>query len=331
MDGGPFAVRRRAAPEIIDDRESLIRFEGARWLRLELEGCAGAEGHVRIRSPAGAAESWRPATAMIGGRHSSFFNTDRLFVRFIGPRSDRRLCRVSAVESSSGMLASTPVGAGLSETRTQVSDRRLIRLLVQRNRGRWFVCSAWLHRSGWYVSAGHCARGLQAAHRSAPLSLTDGELQFPAPADQAQIDRRSILYDVAGPGQDWAVFRLFWPAPDSETTSVTESDAPGFAVVAEVSAQRAIQVSGFGGDLNAGGQAPGPAHHTLRRASGELRGRCGRGIEYSGLFTEGMSGAPVVDAISGEVIAIHTHGLGVTGCGTPLDNETLQRALKRPL
>ncbi|MBX7058876.1 MAG: serine protease [Leptospirales bacterium] len=326
LGASPFAVRSRRMPELLSADESPLRVAGARWMRLRFEGCSRAAGGVALRDSSGARQLLKPRAGNLASQWSAFFNSDQVFAR-LQAGGESSGCRAESVEFSGGMQRSAPVGLSAHDSRQSYSSPIVLRLLVRRNAARWFVCSAFLHSSGWWITAGHCARGLQIAEQNPPASAADGELRFAPPQRQWSIDSRSIRSSVAGPGADWAIFRLGAPL---DASAPAEQFPDGLHSVEQLPvAGAAIRVPGFGGDALGVGQSPGAAHHSLRAASGQFRGGCGRGLEYSGIFTEGMSGAPALDE-NGAVFAIHTHGLGPKGCGTSLREDNLRRALAQP-
>lgn len=179
------------------------------------------------------------------------------------------------------------------------------------------------------LSAGHCFVPGTGFHQvsaivefDVPLSAANCAINSPAdPNKTFMIDPQSFPQNAvnAGPGNDWAVFRVF-PNGAGRTAFEEQGDALSLANASPV-VGASLDVIGFG--LDAGGATPcsgascsnqGQANQTLQTASGPFVGITGHRIEHRVDTCGGNSGSPITVGATGDVLGIHTHA-GCTASG----------------
>lgn len=177
-------------------------------------------------------------------------------------------------------------------------------------------CSTWILPNENLATAGQCKTGF-------------GGFSFAHFLDDSgtwrayRVDADDVDYSDAGPGDDWAVFRV---APNPET-GLTPRQAQG----RDIALSRATDLSTL--RITGHESVPGPgAGETVSDAIQQTG--TGEFVKLSGtsLFYEvdtsagtGNSGSPVIDVTTGKAVGVHTHG----GCLDGNANQGTHASLER--
>jgi len=182
-------------------------------------------------------------------------------------------------------------------------------------------CTAWIIPNGHFVSAGHCidGGGVDVVQFQVPLSLPNGTLQHPGPEDQYSVDDSTIVFVVSGVGNDWGTFEVF---PNS-VTGLLPKDAQGaFWPLVQDLGPDSIRITGYGVDgppPNHGNPPPRDSTNQTQQTNvGPNAGSSGTTMRYVTDTQGGSSGSPVIDALTGNAVGVHTHG----GCSSGNNNGT---------
>lgn len=315
---------------------TVVTVPGSAWLRLEYGGVllAGARepgrdgSFLRLTSMRDGAvmtqhlvhvEQWRDTSA--------YFNGDGVLVELLahpGTGDNRFVLDKVVVGPSIGL----DTICGTVDDRVLSFDNR-----VARNQPSG--CTSWMidDCNHCFLTAGHCAGGLNVIQFNVPLSTPGGSIQHPGPQDQYAVDAASMQTNGGqGVGNDWAYFGVF---PNS-TTQLTPFQAYGgqtFALLATpppVSGQ-AIRVTGNGST-----SAPvSPTWYLVQKThAGPYANFAGTTIQYATDTTGGNSGSPVFVDGTNQALGIHTHGgctsSGGANSGTGANLPALQAALANP-
>lgn len=182
--------------------------------------------------------------------------------------------------------------------------------------GRRGGCSVTMIGETCAVSAGHCLSVLDELHFNVPQTIGTRP-QRPAPEDRYFVDQETIVYQDAGIGRDWAVFRVL----PNELTGLYAGEVQGYLEVdadLKVRRGREIRITGYGSSPVLEGR-----HFTQQTHTGPVVSTFGarffwrhffnRGIiRHQADTTGGNSGSSVVDEQTGRIVGIHSHG----GCGS---------------
>ncbi len=203
-----------------------------------------------------------------------------------------------------------------------------------------------------HLSAGHCFFAGSGSHQESeviqfdvPASGADCGLVHPPTAKQFAIDVDSAVGTNNGPGDDWAVFRVF-PNPETGRTTFQEQ-GDAYSLASAAPATGTVRVTGFGvdgnGDASGGGNdtcagclpadGTGQRHQIQQTHSGPIVDQIDSELQHEVDTCGGDSGAPVILESTGEIVAVHTHG----GCNSPggansataIDYQPLQDALEK--
>ncbi len=166
------------------------------------------------------------------------------------------------------------------------------------------------------------------AEFNVPLSTAAGAVVHSAPDDQYPIDRASIVQSAAAVvGDDWAVARLH-PNANGQTASAQQG-APFVLATAIPATGTQIRITGFGVD-----STPDlTRHNSCQTHVGPLQTSIPTTVRYQVDTTSGSIGSPVLNAVTGQVIGIHTTGgcsdpvIGTANSGTSILNSGLQAAI----
>ncbi len=166
------------------------------------------------------------------------------------------------------------------------------------------------------------------AEFNVPLSTAAGAVVHSAPDDQYPIDRASIVQSAAAVvGDDWAVARLH-PNANGQTASAQQG-APYVLATAIPATGTQIRITGFGVD-----STPDlTRHNSCQTHVGPLQTSIPTTVRYQVDTTSGSIGSPVLNAVTGQVIGIHTTGgcsdpvIGTANSGTSILNSGLQAAI----
>ena len=286
----------------------------AAWLRVAFDEivlpdpAAGVEpAHLRLTSlrdgavqvlDRGAGRQWKNTSA--------YFNGDAVLVELVSPPGAGP-CRVVIGAALRDAEVAVPRNTcGATDDRVPSNDPRVARLLP-------IGCTGWLIRDANYcfLTAGHCAGGLQVAEFNVPLSNANGSLNHPPPQDQYAVDPASIQ-SVAPPiviGNDWAYYGVFPNSTSGLTAYESQGDAFPLTQTTPVATGQTLVKTGFG-------TTDPPVSNTLNQVqktlSGPLSAVIGNALRYPIDSSGGDSGSPVTDA--GVAVAIHTNG-GCTSLG----------------
>ncbi|MCH8033756.1 MAG: T9SS type A sorting domain-containing protein [Bacteroidetes bacterium] len=176
-------------------------------------------------------------------------------------------------------------------------------------------CTAWIIPNGHFISAGHCIAGGSAnvVQFQVPLSLPNGTLQHPGPEDQYSVNVSTKVFVNGGVGNDWGTFEVF---PNSVTGLLPKVAQGAFWPLVQDLGPDSIRITGYGVDgppPNHGNPPPRDStNQTQQTHVGPNAGSSGTTMRYVTDTQGGNSGSPVIDALTGNAVGVHTHG----GCNS---------------
>lgn len=308
------------------------------WLRLEYEGVLlsgspnpGLDGSfVRITSMTdGAVQTQHLRHIGEWNDTSAYFNGDSVLVELLAQPNtgDNRLVIRNAV-AGPGQSIGTMTICGPVDDRQLSNDMR-----VARNQPTG--CTSWLINdcNHCFLTAGHCAGGVNVVQFNVPLSTAGGSIQHPPPQDQYSVDPSSMQSNGGqGVGNDWAYFGVF----ANSTTGLTPHQANG-GIAFDLQptpppvAGQNIRITGNGST-----SAPvSPTWYLVQKThSGPYSSFSGTTVRYNTDTTGGNSGSPVILDGTNQAIGIHTHGgctsTGGSNASTGSNHPALQAALASP-
>jgi V8-like Glu-specific endopeptidase len=315
----------------------VVTVPGSSWLRLEYEGV------MLSGSPdSGSNGSFLRITSILDGavqtqhlRHigewsdtSAYFNGDSVLVELLAQPNtgDNRLVIRNAI---AGPVAPTSTDSicGPTDDRVLSSDQR-----VARNQPTG--CTSWLINdcNHCFLTAGHCASGVNVVQFNCPLSTSGGSIQHPGPQDQYAVDASSMQSNGGqGVGNDWAYFGVF----ANSNTGLTPHQANGMQAFDLVSPPtvngQLIRITGNGSV----GSPVSPTWNLVQKThAGPYFSFSGSTVRYTTDTSGGNSGSPVILDGTNQAIAIHTHGgcssTGGSNASTGSNHGALQTALASP-
>ena len=230
---------------------------------------------------------------------TAYFNGDAVQLDLFLAPGARGSYRIDhALVGIAGVTTETICGS--TDDRVPSNDNRSMRML---NGSGTSACSGWLASADDCVlSAGHCFPTFASvAEVNVPLSNPNGSFNHPPPQDQFPVDQNSLSWTNGGPGNDWAVAKLF-----TNNIGQSASTLYGFFPLATASATvgTTVRLTGYGSDS-------GTANQTNQTHTGPLTST-GSSYTYQVDTTGGNSGSVVYNDATGDAIAIHTHG----GCSS---------------
>jgi len=164
-------------------------------------------------------------------------------------------------------------------------------------------CTVTLIGRSCVVTAGHCLSTFQIAEFNT-LPSQNGRITRSDSKDIYEVDRATIVSRDAGPGNDFAVFRL----KKNSITGQYPGDVQGFYKVASEKAKVGdeVRITGYGAD-----RSEGDRNYAQQTHSGTISAISGPLMKHVVDTMGGNSGSTVILEETEEVIGIHTHG----GCG----------------
>lgn len=197
-------------------------------------------------------------------------------------------------------------------------------------------CTSWMidDCNHCFLTAGHCASGVNVIQFNVPLSTSSGSIQHPPPQHQYSVDPTSKQTNGGqGVGNDWAYFGVF----ANSNTGLTPYQAYGgqtFALLATppAVAGQSIRITGYGSTSS----PVSPTWYLVQKThAGPYASFSGTTVRYSTDTTGGNSGSPVILDGTNQTIGIHTHGgctsTGGSNAGTGSNHTGLRAALAAPL
>ena len=232
---------------------------------------------------------------------SGYFNGDTLLVEFyLAPGSTGSYV---IDHLSVGIAGGYETICGNQDDRVPSFDNRAMRML---NSSGTSACSGWLASpSDCVLSAGHCFPGLASvAEVNVPLSNPNGSFNHPPLRDQFPVNQNTLQFVNGGPGNDWAVCRLFTNNLGQSAADLHSFYDIGFFAPA---VSDTIRITGFGSDS-------GTSDQIQQTHTGPFVANEGTRLRYMVDTTGGSSGSVVIHEASGMAVGIHTHG-GCTSSG----------------
>jgi hypothetical protein len=260
---------------------------------------------------------------------SAYFNGDAVQVELLAfPGTGDNQLQIREVIAGPALLGGEDTICGVVDDRVLSNDPR-----VARNQPTG--CTSWLidDCKHCFLTAGHCASGLQVVQFNVPLSTSSGSLQHPPPSDQYAVDPASMQTNGGqGVGNDWAYFGVF----ANSVTGQFPYQANGgqafdlLSVPPPVAAQQ-IRVTGNGSTSS----PVSPTWYLVQKThAGPYSQFTGTTVRYATDTTGGNSGSPVIVDGTNQAIGIHTHGgctsTGGSNAGTGSNHLGLQAALASP-
>ncbi|HZN37662.1 MAG TPA: hypothetical protein VFD82_02605 [Planctomycetota bacterium] len=261
---------------------------------------------------------------------SAYFNGDSVLVEILAcPGTGNNRLMIGDVIAGPILPASPDSICGTADNRVLSYDNRCAR-------NQPTGCTSWMINDcrHCFLTAGHCASGVNVLEFNVPLSTSAGSIVHPPPADQYSVDPASKQTNGGqGTGNDWCYFGVF----ANSTTSLTPWQAYGgqafdlLSMPPAVGGQ-AIRVTGYGTT-----SAPVSPSWTLvqKTHAGPYVSFTGTTVRYATDTTGGNSGSPVIIDGTNLTIGIHTHAgctsTGGSNIGTGSNHAGLQAALANPL
>ncbi len=280
----------------------VIKVSDAPWIRLLFsEADLGRHSYVILTSLHD--NAWQRLTAVSleqWQNSSAYFNGNAVKLELYAVGSDRDIF----LEMKEIMVGEWAPGA-LTESICGPTDDRIPSNDPATGRVMSIGCTGWIIASGIHVTAGHCSgSGAAVLQFNVPLSLPSGTVQNPGPQDQYSVDVSSKIWTDGGIGNDWGVFEVF----DNSNTGLQPIAAQGAAfIMAQDFGPDSIRITGYGVD-------DGSANQTQQTHVGPNAGSSGTTMRYRTDTEGGNSGSPVIDALTGFAVGVHTHG-GCTSSG----------------
>jgi hypothetical protein len=315
----------------------VISVPASSWLRLEYEGVMlsgspdrGSDGSfLRITSMRDGAVQTQHLRHIGEWRDTSaYFNGDSILLELLAQPNtgDNRIIIRNAIAGPAAPLGTDTI-CGPTDDRTLSSDPRV-------GRNQPSTCTSWLINdcNHCFLTAGHCASGVNVVEFNYPLSTSGGSIQHPGPQDQYSVDATSMQSNGGqGVGDDWAYFGVF---PNSNT-GLTPHEANGMQafdlVPPPAVTGQLIRITGNGST----GSPVSPTWNLVQKThAGPYSSFSGTTVRYTTDTTGGNSGSPVILDGTNQAIAIHTHGgcssTGGSNASTGSNHGGLQTALATP-
>ncbi len=281
----------------------LVESPGAEWLRLSFRRVElGLDSYLRITAlEDGAVQTLHSAHVQQWRNTSAYFNGSGVLVELVaGPSTAANLVEIG--EFYAGVVPHAQfTQCGPTDDRVSSNEPEQGRLL---NIG----CTAWMFsEDSCFASAGHCVASaglLNTVQFNVPPSEPSGALNHPGPEDQYSVDTSDVPFTNGGVGNDWGLFRVF---PNSVTGLMPFEAQGAHLTIATTNPPLGddINVVGYGVDS-------GVDNQTQQSSFGPLTTSTSSTLQYQSDTTGGNSGSGVKYPVSGEAVAIHTHG----GCST---------------
>ncbi|MFT7537052.1 MAG: hypothetical protein ACI85K_003008, partial [Hyphomicrobiaceae bacterium] len=175
----------------------VISVPASSWLRLEYEGVMlsgspdrGSDGSfLRITSMRDGAVQTQHLRHIGEWRDTSaYFNGDSILLELLAQPNtgDNRIIIRNAIAGPAAPLGIDTI-CGPTDDRTLSSDPRV-------GRNQPSTCTSWLINdcNHCFLTAGHCASGVNVVEFNYPLSTSGGSIQHPGPQDQYSVDATSM-------------------------------------------------------------------------------------------------------------------------------------------
>lgn len=220
--------------------------------------------------------------------------------------------KTAAIVAFSGLLSISSIASdksicGNTDDRIPSNDPKVARALDSRTGTGG--CTVTMISSTCAVSAGHCKSVLKVAEFNTPMSDSRGRIQHPSEEDVYDIDQDSIVYKNGGIGNDYSVMKVL----PNKITGALAGDVQGYYTVSFEAPTPGdiIRITGFGLDRNDRVRNLAQQTHT---GEVKLAGSRSNSSEMSHVADTmgGNSGSSIINEVTGEVVAIHTHG----GCSS---------------
>ncbi|MCW5757512.1 MAG: hypothetical protein KIT54_09770 [Phycisphaeraceae bacterium] len=348
VSSGPIAADDPTAPAADDlgrvsIYEHTVSVPGAGWMRVDFgpvdlgEAPAGAPPTiVRLTSLRDGAVQRLGSLHVEQWRHmSAFFNGDAVRVEVLSdPGAGVSAITIDRVLVQPGLFR--PLAAtgepdsicGTTDDRELSSDPRVARGWSASGSAN---CTAWIIDDCMkcVLAAGHC--GFVQVHFNNPLSTAGGSPVMPHPDHQYAIDSASVQRENAGVGRDWYYAGAFANPNTGLKPYEAQGEAFRLATTLPPADGRDFRVTGHG-------ITSAPVDPRWNRAqkthAGEFVEVSGTALRYRPDTTSGNSGSPVIDEVTGQAVAVHTHGgctsTGGSNAGTAITYGPLQNALNAP-
>lgn len=333
--GWVFAAGNHTQPVLVYSGQ--VTIDDAMWVRLYFDlavlggevGDVNASYIVLTSALDGATQMMWAEDIRAWSDSSAYFNGDTVFVDIYAASGiSQSRVRITDVEyGEPGFLDRSLCGA--IDDRIRSNHPSIARLLPSQ-------CTAWLMEDmpGGFLTAGHCAVAPGSLVQfNVPDSTIGGSMVHPDPADQYPIDMDSIQHQSGsgGLGNDWLFFGAFANGATGLSPLAAQGESLHLAATAPPDDGRLVSVIGYGRTSQ-----PASLEHNFTQLTGVglYAGGGARTARYLVDTTGGDSGAPVIDLVTGQAIAIHTNpGCNSDGWnrGTRTNHPDLSTALASPL
>ncbi|MFC2094348.1 trypsin-like serine peptidase, partial [Bacteroidota bacterium] len=292
----------------INGGETFIAFTGvirgseAPWLRLHFNDAnLGKNSYIIMRSVWDGKEQKLDATSIEQWQYSSaYLNGFEIVIELHVAAFDENIF-FTTKELDVGEFID---GDDLYFSQCGPTDDRISSNQLATSRLMSIGCTAWIIPNGHFVSAGHCLGGSSSntVQFQVPPSLPNGTPQHPGPEDQYAVNASTKVFVDGGIGNDWGTFEVF---PNSVTGLMPKEAQGAFWPLVQDLGPDSIRITGYGVDDGADNQ-------TQQTHVGPNAGSSGTTMRYVTDTEGGNSGSPVIDALTGNAVGVHTHG----GCNS---------------
>ena len=296
------------------------------WLRLYFSKAQLGKGsYIRVSSLAdGDVLTMQQRHIEQWGFTSTYFNGNTVLLEIVaGPNTGKNFVEVDKIWAGDDPATAAPGDTicGSNDDRAPSSDPAVGRLDIGCTG--WIIANPVNGNDKVHLTAGHCFPGAGVLEFGVPSSGSNCSLVHPPAARQFAVDTASVIYVNGGAGNDFAAYKCFANPNTGLTTFQQQGAAITLASVMPPSGTT-IRVTGFGTDGS--NVTPGPntscscsssagtgtRNQTQQTHTGPLNGTSASAANYAVDTCGGNSGSPVFNNVTGEAIAIHTHG----GCNT---------------
>ena len=220
--------------------------------------------------------------------------------------------KTAAVVAFTGLLSLSSIASeksicGSTDDRVPSNNPKIARALDSRTGTGG--CTVTMISSTCAISAGHCKSVLKVAEFNTPMSDRRGRIQHPGEEDIYDIDQDSIVYRNGGIGNDYAVMKVL----PNKVTGALAGDVQGYYNVSfdKPSVGEIIRITGYGLDRNDNDRNLAQQTHTGEITVAGSRSNASQ-MNHVADTMGGNSGSSIINEVTGEVVAIHTHG----GCSS---------------
>ena len=189
-------------------------------------------------------------------------------------------------------------------------------------------CSITLVGKTCAITAGHCNERLEMVEFNVPLSDSEGKIRPSDASDVYLVDKKSIVFQYEGKGNDWSVFRM----KKNNYSNAYPGERFGYIQLADEIPDTGDQVFvySYGSDATDGELE---RNYIQQVSAGPVLNVEDTFIRYTADTRGGSSGASVIGVANGKIYGIHTHGWcdeegGWNSATSVIKNHKLNKAIE---